>query len=69
MDLVYCTLDKLTEQLDRTVHPEALLYSDQGVHYTNPSYQKRVRDLEITPSMSRKGNCWIMPRWNSFLAI
>jgi putative transposase len=66
MELVYRTLDKLAEQLDRTVHPEALLHSDQGIHYTNPIYQKRVLELGITPSMSRKGNCWDNAPMESF---
>jgi transposase InsO family protein len=58
MELVYRTLDKLAEQLDHSFHPEAILHSDQGVHYTNPAYQKRIIELGLTPSMSRKGNCW-----------
>ncbi|GED18115.1 transposase [Aneurinibacillus migulanus] len=58
MELVYRTLDKLAEQLDHSIHPEAILHSDQGVHYTNPAYQKRIIELGLTPSMSRKGNCW-----------
>jgi putative transposase len=66
MELVHRTLDKLEENLDRTVHPEAILHSDQGVHYTNPTYQKRVLALGITPSMSRKGNCWDNAPMESF---
>ena len=39
-------------------HPEAILHSDQGSHYTSPLFQKKVKKLGITQSMSRKGNCW-----------
>ena len=56
MDLVFETLDKLV--LHNKLHPEAILHSDQGVHYTHPEFQKRLKELEITQSMSRKGNCW-----------
>lgn len=36
----------------------ALLHSDQGIHYTNKSYQSLLKDKGVTASMSRKGNCW-----------
>lgn len=36
----------------------ALLHSDQGIHYTNKSYQSLLKEKGITLSMSRKGNCW-----------
>jgi putative transposase len=57
MGIVYKTLDKLVTSLDGNVHPEALLHSDQGFHYTHPEYRKRVKELGFTQSMSRKGNC------------
>ncbi|MCM3774752.1 IS3 family transposase [Fictibacillus phosphorivorans] len=57
MGIVYKTLDNLIMSLDGNVHPEALLHSDQGVHYTHPEYRKRVKELGFTQSMSRKGNC------------
>ncbi|MEB9683002.1 DDE-type integrase/transposase/recombinase [Bacillus anthracis] len=56
MDIVYQTLDNLKERLGEVIHPEALLHSDQGVH-THPEFQKRVREMEIRQSMSRRGNC------------
>ncbi len=34
-----------------------LIHSDQGFHYTNPSYIKLLRELDITQSMSAKGKC------------
>ena len=36
----------------------ALIHSDQGIHFTNRQYQQRIKDLGLTPSMSRRGNCW-----------
>lgn len=36
---------------------DCLLYSDQGCHYTSLRYQAAVKALNISVSMSRKGNC------------
>ena len=35
----------------------ALLHSDQGFHYTHPSFRKWLKKLGCIQSMSRKGNC------------
>jgi putative transposase len=65
MDIVYKTLDKLEETVG-FFHPEALLHSDQGFHYTHPLFQKKVKDLGLSQSMSRKGNCWDNAPMESF---
>ncbi|AIK36216.1 putative transposase [Bacillus pseudomycoides] len=57
MNLVYQTLEKLKERLGDTIHPEAILHSDQGTHYIHPEFQRRVKTLGFQQSMSRKGNC------------
>ena len=57
MEIVYRTLQKLQEPLDGNIHPEVMIHSDQGFHYTHPAYQQRVRDMRLTQSMSRRGNC------------
>lgn len=36
---------------------ETIIHSDQGFHYTNSEYIKKVKDLNLIQSMSRKGNC------------
>ncbi|MEC0302189.1 IS3 family transposase [Terribacillus saccharophilus] len=66
MDIVYRTLDKLTEQEDFIPHPECVIHSDQGMHYTHPDFQKRVSQLGIDQSMSRRGNCWDNAPMESF---
>ena len=43
-----------------------LIPSDQGVHYTNPVFQRKVIELNIMQSMSRKGNCWDNAPMESF---
>jgi len=35
---------------------QLLLHSDQGFQYTNVDYHKRLKELNITQSMSRRGN-------------
>lgn len=35
-----------------------LLHSDQGYQYTSPAYHFLTQDYAITPSMSRRANCW-----------
>ena len=40
-----------------TVHEKTIIHSDQGLHYTNPQFIKKVKKLKLTQSMSRKGNC------------
>ncbi len=44
----------------------AMIHSDQGVHYTAKEYRKKVKGLNITQSMSRRGNCWDNAPMESF---
>ncbi|GAF22768.1 LOW QUALITY PROTEIN: mobile element protein [Bacillus sp. JCM 19047] len=57
MSTVYKTLQQLNDALQGNVYPGAILHSDQAFHYTHPRYQKRVKELGLTQSMSRRGNC------------
>lgn len=57
MSIAYNTLAKLRVKLDGNVHPEAMIHSDQGFHYTHPEFQKRVKQMNLKQSMSRRGNC------------
>ncbi len=41
----------------REINNGLLLHSDQGSQYKANGYQQRLRDLKITCSMSRKGEC------------
>ncbi len=43
-----------------TRRPESglLFHSDQGVQYRSQVYQQYLKQHQISPSMSRKGNCW-----------
>ncbi len=35
-----------------------IFHSDQGCHYTSKAYQRLLWRYQMTPSMSRRGNCW-----------
>jgi len=57
MDLVTDALKKLKDNEQIPALNSALIHSDQGFHYTNPSYVQAVDALNMVRSMSRKGNC------------
>ena len=57
MEIVYRTLTKLESCYGNQLHPEAMIHSDQGFHYTHPEYQSRVKEMGLLQSMSRRGNC------------
>ncbi|AZH29822.1 MULTISPECIES: IS3 family transposase [Paenibacillus] len=52
------TLQLLIERFDGNVRPEAILHSDQDMHYTHPKIRLLVRKAGFRQSMYRKGNCW-----------
>lgn len=51
------SIEHLEKQYTKQQLHSILLHSDQWFHYTHPSYQTRLKELWITQSMSRKGNC------------
>lgn len=55
MKFVLDSVDRLKN--NRTLNSKTMIHSDQGFHYTNPEYIKKVRELKLKQSMSRKGNC------------
>jgi len=52
----------------RECEPGLLLHSDQGVQYRFFDYVLAMHDQGITPSMSRKGNCWDNAAMESFFS-
>ncbi|WP_420808513.1 hypothetical protein [Clostridium cuniculi] len=36
---------------------DAFIHSDQGSHYTTPTFQKLLKSKKLPQSMSRCGNC------------
>ena len=53
------TLDALAMAVrQRRVRPGLVHHSDQGAQYSCVAYQRQLTALGLTPSMSRKGNCY-----------
>ena len=55
VELVLETLDELKKH---GYKKGALIHTDQGIQFTNGMYQNRLKEMKLTPSMSRRGNCW-----------
>ncbi|MGP4074720.1 IS3 family transposase [Halobacillus sp. K22] len=55
----YSLVDDMLDQAFEHLHPsdELYMHSDQGWHYQMAPYRKKLKDHEVTQSMSRKGNC------------
>ncbi|WP_144488571.1 IS3 family transposase, partial [Bacillus sp. ABP14] len=58
LELVTTTLHKLKRNPRIRLTEGAYIHSDQGSHYTSPTYEKLVKKLNLGQSMSRRGNCW-----------
>jgi putative transposase len=57
---VYSLVSKMLDKaLAHVNHGDSLIiHSDQGWHYQMSQYQQKLKEREITQSMSRKGNCY-----------
>ena len=51
------TIEKLFRNKRISLHPEAFIHSDQGAHYTSPTFQALLKKKGLGQSMSRKRNC------------
>lgn len=58
LDIATKTIQKLVTNKKVTLHEDAFIHSDQGSHYTSPTYQKLLVKYGLGQSMSRRGNCW-----------
>jgi len=53
------TQTALKQAIMRRLPPEGLIHhSDRGSQYASGEYQELLKTYKITPSMSRKGDCW-----------
>jgi len=63
--------DKMLDELERNVffkkskYP-AVFHSDQGALYLTDHFQKKIKDMGMEESMSRRGNCWDNASMESF---
>jgi len=58
LNLATDTLVKLKNNRKAKLDAKAFIHSDQGFHYTHPTYQKQLKKYGLDQSMSRRGNCW-----------
>ena len=63
MKTIHAAMDK------EAVAGELQLHSDQGFQYTSHAYFALTRDYGITPSMSRRGNCYDNAMAENFFGI
>ena len=58
LKLVADTLTEVFANIQTNSDKQILLHSDQGFQYTSKLYERLTSQYGITPSMSRKGNCF-----------
>jgi len=59
---------KLAKKKEK-VTAELQLHSDQGFQYTSNAYFNLTKEYDITPSMSRRGNCYDNAMAENFFGI
>ncbi len=68
VNLVLDTI-RLAMKKEKKVAAELQLHSDQGSQYTSQAYCDLTREYVITPSMSRRGNCYDNAMAENFFSI
>ena len=68
VNLVLDTI-RLAMQKEKKVAAELQLHSDQGSQYTSQAYFDLIQEYGITPSMSRRGNCYDNAMAENFFSI
>ena len=68
VNLVLDTI-RLAMQKEKRVAAELQLHSDQGSQYTSQAYFDLTQEYGITPSMSRRGNCYDNAMAENFFSI
>ena len=69
VNLVLDTIHLAMRKEKKKVAAELQLHSDQGFQYTSQAYFKLTQRYGITPSMSRRGNCYDNAMAENFFSI
>jgi transposase InsO family protein len=69
VNLVLDTIRLAMRKEKKKVAAELQLHSDQGFQYTSQAYFKLTQRYGITPSMSRRGNCYDNAMAENFFSI
>ena len=57
-DFVLATVNMCMKLHKHEIPQNALVHSDQGIHYKAYSFKALLHNCELRQSMSRKANCW-----------
>lgn len=69
VNLVLDTIRLAVKQEKKKVAGSLQLHSDQGFQYTSQAYFNLTKEYDITPSMSRRGNCYDNAMAENFFSI
>ena len=69
VSLVLDTIRLAMKDEKKRVAAELQLHSDQGFQYTSQGYFNLIQEYSITPSMSRRGNCYDNAMAENFFSI
>jgi len=69
VNLVLDTIHLAMKSEKKKIAAELQLHSDQGFQYTSQAYFKLTQKYGITPSMSRRGNCYDNAMAENFFSI
>ena len=69
VNLVLDTIHLAMSSEKKKVAAELQLHSDQGFQYTSRAYFELTQEYGITPSMSRRGNCYDNAMAENFFSI
>ena len=69
VSLVLDTIRMAMKSEKKTVAAQLQLHSDQGFQYTSRAYFNLTKEYGITPSMSRRGNCYDNAMAENFFGI
>lgn len=69
VNLVLDTIRLAMRKEKKRVAAELHLHSDQGFQYTSRAYFNLIQEYGITPSMSRRGNCYDNAMAENFFSI
>ena len=69
VSLVLDTIRLAMKKERKKVAAELQLHSDQGFQYTSQAYFDLIKEYGITPSMSRRGNCYDNAMAENFFSI
>jgi len=69
INLVLDTIRLAVRKEKKKIAAELQLHSDQGFQYTSQAYFKLTQKYGITPSMSRRGNCYDNAMAENFFSI